>query len=464
MKKKEKRPPAAVIAFYCALCIAISTVGCISSIEHEAFRDLMEVEHHYRDSSVNQDSAANLPELSAESKLEDYLAYAALNNPDLESAFNKWKAALEKVPQARSLPDPKLSYGYFIREVETKVGPQRDRVSLSQMFPWFGTLELKAKVALAAANAARQKYEEKKLSLFKSVSGAYYEYYYLAQAVNITEENVKLMQRLEGVVRAKYSAGKAPHSDLIKIQVALASMEDRLKSLNELRGPLSEKLKATLGIQSGADLPFPVSLPDYDFGLLDEKVLAAIEKGNPALKAIEYMAEKEKLSEELASKKRYPNFTLGASYVHTRHPHEGRPEDAGKDPIMLSATLNIPIWTKKYAAAEREAKARHQSALMRKKDMLNWLTADMKMSLYKYRDSDRKIVLYRGSLIPKSKQALEVTEKAFSAGKASYPDLIDAQKTLLEFQLSLERAKVDKLKALSEVETIAGGREILSEE
>jgi outer membrane protein TolC len=86
------------------------------------------------------------------------------------------------------------------------------------------------------------------------------------------------------------------------------------------------------------------------------------------------------------------------------------------------------------------------------------------MSLYKYRDSGRKIALYQDSLIPKSKQALEVTEKAFSAGKAGYPDLIDAQKTLLEFQLSLERAKVDKLKALSEVETITGGSEILSEE
>ncbi len=60
-------------------------------------------------------------------RLEDYLRDAALNNAALKASFQTWKAALESVPQAKVLPDPKFTYGYFIREVETRVGPQPDR-------------------------------------------------------------------------------------------------------------------------------------------------------------------------------------------------------------------------------------------------------------------------------------------------------------------------------------------------
>ncbi|MDD3605166.1 MAG: hypothetical protein PHD86_08265, partial [Kiritimatiellae bacterium] len=75
--------------------------------------------------------------------LRDYLAAAARNNPELEAAFNRWKAELERIPQVRALPDPRFNYAYFVEEVETRVGPQKQRLGLSQVFPWFGTLKLR---------------------------------------------------------------------------------------------------------------------------------------------------------------------------------------------------------------------------------------------------------------------------------------------------------------------------------
>ena len=105
-----------------------------------------------------------LPGFAAKTTLEDCLGYAALNNPSLEAAFNRWKAALEKVPQVNSLPDPRFSYTYFITEIETRVGPQRQKLSLSQTFPWFGKLDLRGDAA--AAEAVRCQYEQEKLKLF----------------------------------------------------------------------------------------------------------------------------------------------------------------------------------------------------------------------------------------------------------------------------------------------------------
>ena len=91
--------------------------------------------------------------LSAQQELESYLQMAAENNPGLKAKFNSYMAALEVAPQVKALPDPTIAFGYFISPVQTRVGPQQFKISASQMFPWFGTLEAKENVAVQQAKA-----------------------------------------------------------------------------------------------------------------------------------------------------------------------------------------------------------------------------------------------------------------------------------------------------------------------
>ena len=80
--------------------------------------------------------ASNQAEITESSSLSVCLQYSLKNNAQIEAAFYRWNAALENVPQVTTLPDPRLTYGYFLNEVETRVGPQQHRVSVGQMFPW----------------------------------------------------------------------------------------------------------------------------------------------------------------------------------------------------------------------------------------------------------------------------------------------------------------------------------------
>ena len=146
-------------------------------------------------------------ELGALVSLSDYLQYAALHNPSLEAAFNQWKAALERMPQVRALPDPKFFYGNYIRAVETRAGPQNQKFGIAQSFPWFGKLSLRGDKAGAAANAARERYEAQKLKLYYQVKQLYFEYYYLRRTIDTTEENIELLKGLEGVAQTKFRAG-----------------------------------------------------------------------------------------------------------------------------------------------------------------------------------------------------------------------------------------------------------------
>ena len=78
------------------------------------------------------------------------------------------------------------------------------------------------------------------------------------------------------------------------------------------------------------------------------------------------------------------------------------------------------------------------------------------MALYRYRDSGRKIDLFRDTLTPEAEQSLNITEETYRAGKVDFLSLIDAQRLLLEFQLSSERALANHEQSLAEIEMLTG--------
>jgi len=398
-----------------------------------------------------------LPRLSEGSTLSDYLTYAAINNPELEAAFNRWKAALEKIPQARSLPDPRFSYRYFIREIETRVGPQRQAFEITQMFPWFGKLALAGDMAAQAASAAQQRYEAVKLKLFFEIKDAYYEYYYLEQAITVTRENVELLTRLEGVARTRYQAAAGAHSDVIRAQVELGKLEDRLNSLLDLRGPVVARLNAGLNRPVEAELPSPPAFELHPVSLNDQRLIASLAVSNPQVKALGHEVERAGKAVELARKEYDPDITLGLNYVDVaRSDLASRFNDNGQDAVAAMLSLNIPIWQRKYSAAVHEARMNRRAALREKTDTTNKLQSQLKMALYRFRDAQRKTDLYGNTLIPKAEESVKVTEQSFQAGAGSFLDLVDAQRTYLEFELAYERAKADHEQGLARVEMLVG--------
>lgn len=450
----------AISAFSALLLIYVS--GCANENKQNEFDQYTFSSPTAAPSAAARDTVVDkprLPELDSTSQLSDYLAYAALNNPGLEAAFNRFKAALEQVPQVKALPDPKFNYKYFIEEVETRVGPQRQSIGLSQAFPWFGKLDLRAGVATQAANAARQRYEATKLKLFFEVKDAYYEYYYLTKSIAVTKENISLIKHLESVAQSRYKAAAGTHSDVIRAQVEMGKLEDRHRTLLDLQHPIVARLNSALNRQVEAEISWPTEIQFDEVDINDRDLLARLIVENPELKALDFEITQNKKSIALAKKDYYPDFTFGLNIIDTGNSPVGNPSDNGKDPVIASVSINIPLWHAKYAAGRRQAKRRYYAARGERTQKSNSLSSQLKMVLYRFRDAERKIDLYRDALLPKAKESLKVTESVFRAGTGSFTDLIDAQRILLEFALSFERALTDRSQSLAKLEMLVG-REI----
>ncbi len=402
--------------------------------------------------------ARELPVLDEASSLGDYLLFAALNNPGLEAAYERWQAALEKIPQAKALPDPRLSYSYFLREVETRVGPQQQKFGITQGFPWFGELGLKGDMAIAAAEATRLRYEAAKLALNHEVEAAYFEYHFLRRALTVTEESLGLLENLEAVVRSRYRTGSVDNSALIRSQVERGKLEERIAGLRDRRRPLSARLNAALGRDSSAEIPWIESIPEMELIGSEDELRALMAENNPQLLALAEEERRQSQAEKLAGKQGYPDFALGLGYIQTGEARMPGVDDSGRDPLAATLSLSIPLWRGKYGAARREAAARRRSVEQDRLDLRNKLGASLETALYEYRDAQRKMELYGGSLIPQGEQALAVTEEAFRSGRADFNGLIDAERVLLEFALTYERAVVNRAERLAEIEMLIGAK------
>jgi cobalt-zinc-cadmium efflux system outer membrane protein len=395
-------------------------------------------------------------EVNAPQTLPEYLRSAALHSAGLQAAFEAWQAAVEEVPQARALPDPRFTYAYFIQEIETRVGPQRQRVSLAQTFPWFGVIEARTDAAAAAAKAARMHYEARKLSLFYEVKDAFYEYAYLASAIDIAKENLVLLQHFEEVARAKYIAATARHPDVIRAQVALAKLEDRLKSLEELRGPIVIRLNAALNRPAEFMLPWPKRPETYTVNLTPAALFAALKEQNPQLGAKEFELLSARSRIELARKKFYPDIGVGVDWIDTGPARMSGVSDSGKDAVIAMLTMNLPVWRESYRAAELQARASARRVAHEKQDLGNALMAKTERAWYDYEDSGRKLRLYGQALVPMAEELVGASETAYTAGTVDFLSLIDAEQTLLQFQLERERAWAHHQQRLGELEMLVG--------
>lgn len=394
--------------------------------------------------------------LAGADELHDYLAEAAQNNPGLEAAFNNWKAALEQVPQVKALPDPRFSYSYFIQEVETRVGPQRQRFGISQVFPWFGKLTLRGDVAMAVAEAERQRYEQAKLNLFYRVKSVFFEYDYLYRAIETTRQHLILLQNMEEVARTRFQTGELPQSAVIQLQVELGKLDDRLRTLEAQRIPASARLSSALNRPATALLSRPEAVEATPAEFADDEAPQWLKEFSPELKQADAMIRRETDAAALAHKDRYPDIMVGLDYIQTGEARMGGVSDSGKDPLMASVSINLPIWFGKLKAGEEQAAYRRAAAEDQRIETQNRLTVDLQMALFNFRDAERKINLYRDTLVPKATQSLAVTREAFEAGSVSFTSLIEAQRILLEFQLSADRAFADREIRLAEIEKLTG--------
>ena len=388
--------------------------------------------------------------------LRSLVDYALANNPEVNVARERHIGALARVPQAMALPEPKLTYRYFVNEVETRVGPQEHGIGLSQTLPWFGKRGLQGDAATETARAAQEGIASIQNTVIAEVANAYYELFYLGRSIEIIRGNRDLVLHLERVARARYGAGAATHADVIRAQVELGIIENRLGSLKDRRAPLFARLNALLNRPTTEIFDLPSILTFEPVNYTDDELLAKVSRHNPDLRATSFEIEAAHRQRERANKNYLPDITLGLDYIATGDARMPGVQDSGDDALSATIGFTLPIWRSKYDAGVKEADAILRQQQFKRDQQLNTFHAETVTALFKLRDAQRQIDLYEKTLLPKANESLVATQRAYSTGAAPFADTIDAQRMLLNFELSFARAITDHHQARIVLEKLTG--------
>lgn len=407
-----------------------------------------------------QSQPPSASEVMKTADLGSYLRYGMYHNGALRAAYEGWRANLERIPQVTSLPDPVFSFSQFVETVETRTGPQERRYSLSQTFPWFGKLDLRGSVAGATAEEQWQRVQALRLKVERDIRLAYFDYAYLSQSLRITRGVLELLQQLEPAVQQRIAGAGAGQQDLLRLQVEIGRVENDLASFQKVRPSLSARLAAAMNMRTPSPLPLPVleepSLAQV--GAETEALLRRAEQLNPELRELAERIRKNESQRQLAGLQRWPDVAVGVDYFETGSALNSATPGSGDDPFGVRVMFNLPIWGGKYGAAEREAEHNISAATHALNDRRATLRADLEHAAFELDDAARQLLLYRETLLPRARETLEVTRAAYRAGTSTVLDLIDSERSLLEFETGYWRACRDHYQSKARLEALIGGK------
>lgn len=387
--------------------------------------------------------------------LEDLVDEALRNNPQIQAAYNNWKAAEHKIKQVSSLPDPMASYTYFGKNVETKVGPQEAKYGLSQKIPFPGKLSLKAKAQSKYADMLKEKYEATKRDVIKNIKFVYYDIFWVDKAIQITEEEKAILESLEKVAQRKYESNLVPQQDVIKAQVELSKLIDKLFLLKQNRKSLEAKMNSLLNRLKGTELGSVDNVEPQEFKYNLDELHKTAQASRQELLAAILDIERAEYERSLAKLDYLPDFKLGFDYIQVGGGHTTMPND-GEDAWMGMVAINVPIWFDKLAAQLKEKSAILEASKKNYRNIENSVAYEVEDLYFKITTYKDIISLYKTALIPQTEQSFEAAKTAYETGKVDFLNWLDAERVLLQTRLAYYKAVVDYQKSIAYLERIVG--------
>ena len=116
----------------------------------------------------------------------------------------------------------------------------------------------------------------------------------------------------------------------------------------------------------------------------------------------------------------------------------------------------MPIWAPRIRASVREGERRVEASRARLRATESRTLFEVKDNHTRWQTATRRARLFRETLIPQAEQAYRAAEAGYQSGEVDFLDYLDSQRTLIERQLRLERAKVETEKRRAALERAVG--------
>lgn len=375
--------------------------------------------------------------------LDEVLATALRDNPDLRAARARTDSARAEVRIARAYPNPVVNvapqnpYQYMLA-APLDLGPQR-------------TYRVRSGQSGAAAAALDHADVERQLRFL--LRQAFYDLVLADSSRDVTRDERDIFRDLLKADSARFRAGDAPARNVGKSELELAKAEAALTRADALVRSSRLLLQALMGV-ANPDTGFRVD------GTLSVSAIhaPAVEAGDSALArrpdvgAARHRTDASEDARRLATAEFLP--VPGLTLVQQR---DG-PFPNGQH-YALGFSVQLPVWNWFTGERSRAAASLTQSRVAEEKTRLTART-EIITAADQVRSTAELARRYDAGLLEKARRALDDSRYAYRAGAIAYVDLLDAIRTWGQVRADALTAAHDYLVSVSSLSR-ATGKDVL---
>ena len=383
--------------------------------------------------------------------LSEVVTEALTNNPELQVARQRWRAAQERPAQVGALDDPEFKVELFnYPERLNPDGSANTIFGLSQRFPYPGKRALKKSLALKDVEIVEAQVRQKEGEIATQVKVVYYELFLDYKAIEVHHQQIAILKQLFEIANARFRSGKGAQVDALKSSLELSKLFNQLPILEQRRESAKAKLNLLMNRPSQAALGAPQEPSPLPGKPAFEELQQFALQNRPELAAFMRETARSETAIVLAQKQFYPDFNVMVERFQNFRARDGF---GG----MIAMTLPFSFWTKpKYDAGVREARANLESAKVAYRALENQVAFEVKDVLVKIEASEKLVKLYKTTVLPQAQQTLDSARIAYQNAKVEFLTLLDAERAIRDFRLEYYRVLTTLAQHRAELERVVG--------
>ena len=337
-------------------------------------------------------------------------------------------------------------------------------IGFYQEFEVGGKRSARLDSARIATAISRTDYDDARRTLVFNLRQAFVAALVAKSDLGFAHENLANFQKVVDLNRLMFEQGQLSRADFLKIELQTlqfqTDLEDATLALRTAKATLRALVGAT-NLPPDFDVEGALRAVPLDKNLADLQQLALANR--PDLKSAETGREKASADSRVARAYRWPDPTLGASYLHTGNEIGGPswfqpfyPKGLSSNAMGLAvASVPIPIFNRNQGevARTRSEQLRADSLAQAAR---NQVLQDVETAYASFESSRTRVQLFEQTYLSRTRESLDIEEFSFRNGAASVLDFLDAERTFRATQLAYRQELASYLTNLAQLEAAVG--------
>lgn len=387
--------------------------------------------------------------------LQQALDLALQNNPGIQAAKSNWESVQQQIKVAGAWPEPTLSFTQFVESVETRNGPQNQQIAINQMLPVWGTTGLKSGIVAEKAQKAYQDYQTARQRVMSQVKSVWSTLFWIDSSRATLLEYKDLVQTFRNIAETHYSTGKGLQTSILKSQLEISSLDEKLLDFGQMRETASSKLKALLNQPSDISIPAVRILRLPKIHSSEQALIDSLNRHRQDLLGLQAMINAKAKNITLQKRANLPMVGVGVNYIRigdTQMPAA----NPGKDALAVMAKIDLPLWFGKNKAKVEKARNEYSGIRYQYANKKNVAVAEVKSLYAQIMQSSQTLDLYRNQILPQAEQTLNSALAAYRTGDLGFLDLLDAERMIVQFKLKFYKEQANYYKSVADLERAIG--------